>query len=111
MMLSGRLYSAEELYKMGVIDVLAEDGEGETAVNSFIRANRNRQNSFQAIRKVRQCVNPVDYQQLIDICDIWVEAALNLSEKDKRTMMRLVRSQQRFAVQESDIPVARVTAS
>ena len=108
--LSGRLYSADEFYDMGIIDVLAENGEGESAVSSFIRANRNRRNSYQALNKVRQCVNPIKYQQLIDICDIWVEAALNLTERDMRTMLRLVRSQKKHAEQINDIPLSKVTA-
>ena len=108
--LSGRLYSADEFYDMGIIDVLAENGEGESVVSSFIRANRNRRNSYQALNKVRQCVNPIKYQQLIDICDIWVEAALNLTERDMRTMLRLVRSQKKHAEQINDIPLSKVTA-
>lgn len=106
MMLSGRLYPAEELHQMGLIDALAEDGEGVAAVNSFIRADKKRQNARNAIRKVRQRVNPVDYQELLDICDIWVDAAFNLDEKDFRTMSRLVRSQLRFAGNsDNDLPI------
>jgi DSF synthase len=111
MMRSGRLYSAEELYDLGIIDVLAEDGDGHVAVDSFIRANNKRKNAMSAIRKVRQVVNPIDYQQLLDIADIWVEAALNITDKDIRTMSRLVRSQQKFSSHDFDIPISRVTAS
>ncbi len=96
-MLSGRLYSAEELHDIGIIDVLVEEGEGEAAVASYIRSNRNRQNSLRAIRKIRDCVNPLNYQELIDIGDIWVETAMNLSEKEIRVMSRLVNSQKKFS--------------
>ena len=95
--LSGRMYSAEELYELGIVDVLVEEGEGEAAVGSYIRSNRNRQNSLRAIRKVSDCVNPLNYQQLIDIGDIWVETAMNLSEKEIRVMSRLVNSQKKFS--------------
>lgn len=111
MMLSGRLYRAEELYHMGVIDILAEDGEGEATVNAFIHSNRHRQNGYQAIRKVSQCVNPVDYQQLVAVCDIWVEAALKITEKDRRTMARLIRGQQKYTAHVTEAPAARITAS
>ena len=99
MMISGRLYNAEELYDMGIVDVLVEDGEGTVAVNSYINSNRKRRNTMSAIKKVHQLVNPVDYKELIEIGDIWIDAAFNISEKDLRTMSRLVRSQQRFAEQ------------
>ncbi|MCB1185505.1 enoyl-CoA hydratase/isomerase family protein, partial [bacterium] len=36
MMLSGRIYSAEELYEMGVVDMVAEDGAGEDAVYDYV---------------------------------------------------------------------------
>jgi DSF synthase len=108
--LGGRLYKAEEFYDMGVVDILAEDGRGEDAVYSFIRTHRKQKNSYEAIRKIRQLVNPVLYQQLLDICDIWADAALKLTEKDLRTMKRLVRSQERFAVKESRQSMSQATA-
>ncbi len=102
-MLSGRLYSAEELHDIGIIDVLVEEGEGEAAVGSYIRSNRNRKNSLSAIRKIRDCVNPLNYQQLIDIGDIWVETAMNLSEREIRVMSRLVNSQKKFSNHNSNV--------
>lgn len=111
LILSGRRYSAEELYKLGVIDILVDDGEGETAVNKFIHANRNRKNSFRSIIKVRRIINPIDHQQLLDIGKIWVDAALNLSEKDLRMMQRLVHNQERFTAQDNQGSLAKVTAS
>ncbi len=39
MILSGRTYTAEELHEMGLIDVLAEDGQGEAAVCEVHRAD------------------------------------------------------------------------
>lgn len=111
LILSGKRYSATEMYEMGVVDILTDTGEGETAVNDYIRSYHKRSSSLRAINKVRRIVNPVSYQQLIEIGDIWVEAALNLSDKDQRIMSRLVRSQQRFAIQEEDVAVRRMTAS
>ena len=32
MMMSGQIYTAEQLHEMGLVDVLAEDGQGEAAV-------------------------------------------------------------------------------
>ena len=37
MITSGTIYSARQLYDMGVIDVLTPDGTGEAAVHGFIR--------------------------------------------------------------------------
>ena len=96
-MRSGQQYTAEELYDMGLVDVLAEDGEGVHAVNEYIRrANRSR-NGLMAIQKVRQRLFPITYQELEDIVGIWVDAALRLTERDLRTMERLVSAQQKLA--------------
>ena len=111
MMLSGTLYSAEELYEMGIIDILVEDGEGEAAVNSYIDTNSKRKKSIDAIRKVRQLVNPIDYQQLMDIGDIWIDAAFNLSVKDMRLMQRLVNAQVKFNAEENNFPPAQAQHS
>ena len=109
-MLSGKLYSADELSDIGVIDTVVDDGEGVAAVNSFIRSNRNRLNSFKAIRKIRQISNPINYQELIDIGDLWVDTALKISDKDIRTMKRLVRSQRRFATQDKNISTVQAAS-
>ena len=43
--LGGRIYSAEEMQALGVIDLVAEEGEGERAVREYIARNRSRRNS------------------------------------------------------------------
>ncbi|CAH2599382.1 Crotonase/enoyl-CoA hydratase family protein [Rhodovastum atsumiense] len=95
MISSGQIHTAEELHAMGVIDVLVEDGQGEQAVRELIARQGRRQNAFQAISHVRRRVNPVSLQELLDVVDIWVDAALNLEEADLRRMQRLVAAQDR----------------
>ena len=92
---SGRVYTATELYEMGVVDVLAEDGQGEKALYGWIRKNHRSLNSFQAIQRAKQRVNPLTLDELYDITEIWVDAALRLSERDLNIMERLVRAQNR----------------
>jgi DSF synthase len=111
MMTNGRLYTAEELFDLGIIDFLVEDGDGKSAVDLFIRNNNKRKNSTTAIRKIRQLVNPISYQQLLDIGDVWVDAAINLSERDIQLVKRLIHGQERFAAQGIDFQKTQVTAS
>lgn len=94
--LSGKLYSAEELQALGLIDVLVEDGEGEEAVYDYVAKQARRSNGYNAVQKARQRFNPVTYQELMDITSIWVDAALQLNEKDLKVMDRFVRSQQKL---------------
>lgn len=93
MVRSGKIYTGEELYQMGVVDVLAEDGQGEYALNQWIKKNHKSLNSSQAINKAKQSVNPLTYQELYRITEIWVDAALRLDERNLKVMERLIRAQ------------------
>lgn len=93
MVRSGKIYTGEELYQMGVVDVLAEDGQGEYALNNWFRKNHKSLNSFQAINRAKQRVNPLTADELYDITEIWVDAALRLDERNLKVMDRLVRAQ------------------
>lgn len=93
MVRSGKVYTGEELYRMGIVDVLAEDGQGEYALNNWIKTNHRSLNSFQAINRAKQRINPLTLEELYDIVEIWVEAALRLDERNLKMMDRLVRAQ------------------
>jgi DSF synthase len=93
LILSGRVQPARKLHEMGVVDVLAKDGQGESAAQQWIAANRRRQNGTQAVFGLRQIVNPVSRAELDAVAESWVDAALNLSERDLRMMSWLVRAQ------------------
>jgi len=94
--LSGRIYSAEELNELGVVDILAEEGEGVEAVHSYIRKQDKFNNGYQAVHNIRQLYHPVTYKQLMNVATLWVDTALQLREKDLRIMERLARSQDRL---------------
>ena len=93
MVRSGKVYTGEELYQMGVVDVLAEDGQGEVALNNWIKKNHRSLNAFQAINRAKKCVNPLTLEELNNIVEIWVDAALRLDERNLKVMERLVRAQ------------------
>jgi len=93
MVRSGKIYTGEELYQMGVVDVLAEDGQGEYALNNWIKKNHRSLNSFQAINRAKQRVNLLSYEELQDVTVMWVDAALRLDERNLKVMERLVRAQ------------------
>lgn len=97
--LSGKMYKAEELHEMGLVDVIAEPRQGENAVYEYISKQERRANGFQAVQRARQRYNPVTYAELMDITEIWVDAALKLNEKDLKVMDRFVRSQERLFTQ------------
>lgn len=91
--LSGKTYSASELYDMGVIDVLAEDGEGIQATEDYLKSHNQSHNTIRAMKQIRQIVHPVTQQNLYDIVDIWIDAAMDFSDKDLAKMERLLHLQ------------------
>jgi DSF synthase len=93
LILSGKLLPAKKLHEMGVVDVLAKDGEGETAVQSWIARNARRRNGYQGVMRARELASPVTREELDAIADVWVDCALRLEDRDMRMMSRVVRAQ------------------
>lgn len=94
MILSGRIYTAEEMYDMGIIDILVDKGDGVQATNELIDKRKRRKNIHNALNRARQVVNPVSRKDLMAIAEIWVDAAMQLGKRDIRIMQRLLRAQQ-----------------
>ena len=95
MMLDGRIYSSEELYAIGVVDVLVPKGEGVGAVEDVIRRNQRIGHARLAMNRVRTACHPVNFDELMGVTEIWVDTAMQLGDKSLRTMERLVRAQLR----------------
>lgn len=102
LILSGRVLPAAKLHEMGVVDVLAKDGEGPTAVRDWIARNAKRRNGVQASFCARRRVNQVTREELDAIADVWVDAAFRLGDRDLKMMSRIVRAQMR-RIEQGDI--------
>ncbi|WP_340265115.1 crotonase/enoyl-CoA hydratase family protein [Sphingobium mellinum] len=96
MILSGKVYSAEEMYDMGIVTVLAENGEGEQAVRDYIVGNRPHHAGHVGVFEAGRRVDPLDYAELKDIVENWAATALKLDPKDLRMMRRLASAQTRL---------------
>ena len=95
---SGALYGAAELAELGIVDVVAEDGQGEAVATGFMKDHLRRHNSYSALLQARRELFPIHRDELMRIATIWVDAALRLESKDLRIMQRLVSAQKkRFA--------------
>ncbi|MBA3506446.1 MAG: crotonase/enoyl-CoA hydratase family protein [Betaproteobacteria bacterium] len=106
MITSGNLYSARDLYELGVVDVVTPDGTGEAAVYGYIRKHARAANARRAIEAVRNEFEPVTHRELVRIVEIWADAALNLSARDLKMMDRLIRAQQRGGAGDLDSTTA-----
>ncbi|MBS0193301.1 MAG: crotonase/enoyl-CoA hydratase family protein [Proteobacteria bacterium] len=93
LMLEGRVHSAEELHKLGLVDVLAPKGEGVRVVHDVIRNHRRIPHARSAMHEVVRGTAACHLDELMRITGIWVDTALQLGEKSLRTMERLVKAQ------------------
>jgi len=95
--LDGRVYSAEEMHALGVVDVLVKKGEGRAAVEDMIRQQQRLPQSYLAMNAARNLAQAVSYDELLEITKVWVDSALALGDRSLRTMDRLVKAQTRRA--------------
>ncbi|NZA25721.1 crotonase/enoyl-CoA hydratase family protein [Luteimonas sp. SJ-92] len=93
--LEGNVYSSEEMHAMGVVDILVPKGEGEAAVEELLRRQRRASYAHVALNAVRNIAQPVGYNELMGITEVWVDTALALGERSLKTMDRIVRAQTR----------------
>jgi DSF synthase len=93
--LEGKIYSAAELYDMGIVDILVEDGEGEAAIIEYCTRNNRRFAAERAVYLARRATNPVELDELLRITNVWAETAMTLADADVRKMERLADAQER----------------
>jgi len=97
MILSGRLYSADELHYRRLVDVVVDDGQGELAVDKVVREIDPRHRGTLAALRAQRLAAPIRYESLLATVDLWAESALGLTDRDLRLMERLARAQARKA--------------
>ena len=93
MIATGMTYSARELHEMGIVHFLGETGKGMESAEKFMKQHQQFGNGFRALQQVKQCFNPTNYQELLKITEIWVDAALRLNDDNLRFIDRLVKAQ------------------
>jgi DSF synthase len=101
---SGIVYSASDMFKMGIVDIVTPAGAGKAGVYEFIRKHAKSGNARRALESVARQSNPLTKAELSRVVNIWVDAALRLSERDLRMMDRLVRAQDKSGITLSAVP-------
>jgi len=99
--LEGNVLTSDELYRLGIVDILVPKGEGEAAVQELIRQQQRAPHAHLALNAVRAIAQPVGYDELMGITEVWVDSALALGDRSLRTMDRIVRAQSRRAGSEA----------
>ncbi len=96
MILSGRIYSAEEMKERGLVQILAEPGQGITVARDYIERNKRRHKASHGVYQTGREVNPLSLAELDRIVQIWADACMQLRERDLKLMQRLLTAQDRL---------------
>ena len=95
MVLSGQIYTADQLYRRGLIEYVADDGAGEQLLEQVVRSMEPRFRGTMAALQARRVAAPITYESLQVIVDHWAVTAMSLTNRDMRLMERLARAQVR----------------
>lgn len=93
LLMSGKVYSADDMLARGVVDVVCDDGAGEAEVAAFVRKRARSRNGMAAIFAARRRVHKLEFSELLEIVELWVDSALRLTSRDLKLMQRLVSRQ------------------
>jgi DSF synthase len=96
MMLSGRIYTAEEMKDVGLVHILAEPGQGIAEARDYIERSKRRHTGSRSIYQIGREVNPITLMELDRIVQVWADACLQLRDRDLKVMHRLVSAQDRL---------------
>jgi DSF synthase len=95
--MSGQVYTAKQMYEMGVVDELSEDEQGLATARAMIKARQRKRNTYRAMSLAKREFHPVNHAEMKAIVDVWVDAAMQLEARDLRMMGRLVRAQNKLS--------------
>jgi DSF synthase len=90
---SSRLYSAQEIFDMGGITELAEEGHGEEVVNNYMKRYTRSFEAMQALHAAKFRYAPFDFSELEDMAEIWIDALMRLDTSTITTLQRVAKSQ------------------
>lgn len=96
MIVSNDIYTAEQMYDMGLVHLLAEPGQGLETVHKFIAKSERRHPGLVGARRAMRESAPIAMTEFYRIVEHWADAALQLCESDLKLMQRLASAQTRL---------------
>ncbi len=97
LIVSNETYTAEQMYDMGLVHHLAENGQGLSACREFIKKSERRHAGLVNSRRAMKVSWKLELAELNRITELWADSALQLREQDLKVMGRLVAAQARLA--------------
>lgn len=93
MMTNKKIYTAAELYDMGIVDRVCPKGEGELAVEQFVATHATRLKARLKVQASRYRHAPLDHEEGVRIVRDWVQTAQALTPEELRALDMLIMMQ------------------
>ncbi len=93
MLMSGLNYTVDELHQQGVVDIVSSPGEGQQAARDYMHKNQRQRVASRLLAGFRSRSMPISRQEMIDITNMWVDAAMSLTQVEMGIMERLIAHQ------------------
>lgn len=90
---SGRVYTADDMLAMGVIDLVVDEGKGESEVAALVKSRARSRNGLVGLTQARRRVHSLGLDELLGVVEAWADTALRLSARDLKLMQRLTARQ------------------
>lgn len=94
--LSNKTYSAQEMFDLGIVQEIVDDGSGIAATRAYFARNARRHAGLVGAKRAMRESSHVPLAELKRVVDHWAESALQLREQDLKLMQRLVNAQTRL---------------
>ena len=89
----GKIYTAQQMYQWGLVSALAKDGDELNELKRFIKNLDRSCHTVNLLSRAKKIANPISYDELYLIAKEWANMIYSLSDKEIRTLERLVNSQ------------------
>ncbi|HZP92644.1 MAG TPA: crotonase/enoyl-CoA hydratase family protein [Burkholderiales bacterium] len=90
---SGRVYTADDMLAMGAIDLVVDEGKGESEVAALVKSRARNRNGMVGLAQARRRVHGLGLEELLGVVEAWADTALRLSARDLKLMQRLIARQ------------------
>ncbi|MBL7754756.1 MAG: enoyl-CoA hydratase/isomerase family protein [Chitinophagaceae bacterium] len=89
---SNKTYTSKEIFDLGIIDKVCDDGMGVAQMNMDIIKGKLTEINNNPFKNI---CNKVSKQELLDVVDVWIEKAFNLSDTNLNRMIKIANFQKR----------------
>ncbi len=90
---SAEIYTAKQLYDMGLIQKLATKGEGKKVIDKYMRQYNRSFNAMQAMHKAKLHYTSYYYSELEYMANLWIETLVSLDPTELAILNKIAETQ------------------